>query len=109
MPLASAPAWSSDGGLVQLSTLQHPPVDILLVITELAAKQIGLEAGSINVDTPIEQLGIDSLGFLEFLFELEDHVGCPIPQKDVASVKTLRELASVIDALMVAAKSSTSA
>ena len=84
-------------------------MDILLVITELAAKQIGLDAGSINIDTPIDQLGIDSLGFLEFLFELEDHVGCPIPQKDVASVKTLRELASVIDALAAAAKPSTSA
>ena len=75
-------------------------------IKELAAKQFGGELDTIDADAPIDQLGIDSLGFLEFLFELEDKFEMPIPQDDVASVKTLRELATVIDGLM-AAKSAT--
>jgi acyl carrier protein len=76
----------------------------LVVIRELAAKQFGGDADSIDPDLPVDQLGIDSLGFLEFLFELEDEVGFPIPQKDVEGIKTLRELASVIDELSAAAK-----
>ena len=71
----------------------------LSVIRDLAAKQFGSEAETIDVDAPIDQLGIDSLGFLEFLFELEDLVGFPIPQKEVEGVKTLRELATLIDGI----------
>lgn len=71
----------------------------LLVIKELAAKQFGTEPDAMDADAPVDQLGIDSLGFLEFLFELEDHFGFPIPQERVKSVRTLRELADVIDSL----------
>ena len=71
----------------------------LSVIRDLAAKQFGSDAETIDVDAPIDQLGIDSLGFLEFLFELEDVVGFPIPQKEVEGVKTLRELATLIDGI----------
>ena len=76
----------------------------LLTIKELAAKQFGGDAESVDADVPIDQLGIDSLGFIEFLFELEDLVAFPIPQQAVTGVKTLRELATVIDGLEAAAK-----
>ena len=81
-------------------------MDTLATIKELAAKQFGPEPESIDEDAPVDQLGIDSLGFLEFLFELEDKFGLPIPQAAVANVKTLGELAVVIDGL-IAAKSAT--
>ena len=76
-------------------------MDTLTRITELAATQFGGTADAIDADAPVSQLGIDSLGFLEFLFELEDKFGFPIPQEAVANVKTLRELAAAIDALVV--------
>jgi len=50
----------------------------------------------------VDQLGIDSLGFLEFLFELEDKFGISIPQESVADVKTLAELATAIDGVIAA-------
>lgn len=71
-------------------------MDTLLSIKELAAKQFGGDANAIDIDAPVDQLGIDSLGFLEFLFELEDKLGISIPQESVANVKTLRELADVV-------------
>lgn len=77
-------------------------MDSLPRIKELAAKQFGGEVDAIDADAPIDQLGIDSLGFLEFLFELEDKFEMPIPQEAVANVKTLREVAAVIDGLMSA-------
>ena len=75
----------------------------LQIIKELAAKQFGGEPESIDADAPVDKLGIDSLGFLEFLFELEDNFGIAIPQENVAGVKTLRELAAMIDSLKAAA------
>ena len=74
-------------------------MDTLLSIKELAAKQFGGDANDIDIDAPVDQLGIDSLGFLEFLFELEDKLGISIPQESVSNVKTLRELADVVDQL----------
>ncbi len=83
-------------------------MDTLASIKELAAKQFGGEPDKIDENMPVDQLGIDSLGFLEFLFELEDHFSLSIPQESVANVRTLRELATVIDGLIVA-KAATSA
>ena len=74
-------------------------METLSAIKELAAKQFGGDASSVDADLPVDQLGIDSLGFLEFLFELEDHFGFPIPQDAVTNVRTLRELAAVLDGL----------
>jgi acyl carrier protein len=75
-------------------------VNTLLTIKELAAKQFGVDATTINEDAPVSELGIDSLGFLEFLFELEDKLSLSIPQESVNGVRTLRELATVIDGLI---------
>lgn len=77
-------------------------MDTLSRIKELAATQFGGTVESIDENAPVTELGIDSLGFLEFMFELEDKFGFPIPQEAVANVKTLRDLATVIDELRVA-------
>jgi len=69
-------------------------------IKDLAAKQFGGEAKAIDETAPVDRLGIDSLGFLEFLFELEDHFDISIPQERVVHVKTLRDLATEIDSLV---------
>jgi acyl carrier protein len=74
-------------------------LDTLQSIKELAAKQFGGEVDAIDENAPVDQLGIDSLGFLEFLFELEDKLGVSIPQEAVAKVRTLRELAEAVDQL----------
>jgi acyl carrier protein len=79
-------------------------MDTLDTIKELAAKQFGAEVDTIDENAPIDKMGIDSLGFLEFLFELEDVLGLSIPQDAVANVRTLAELATAIDGL-IAAKS----
>lgn len=77
-------------------------MDTLQTIKELAAKQFGGDPGAIDENAPVDKLGIDSLGFLEFMFELEDKFGFSIPQESVQHVKTLRELADAIDGLIAA-------
>jgi acyl carrier protein len=75
-------------------------METLNEIKELAAKQFGGEPDAIDETVPVDRLGIDSLGFLEFLFELEDHFDISIPQDRVVHVRTLRELATEIEALV---------
>lgn len=82
-------------------------MDTLQTVTELAARQFGADARQIDVNAPVDQLGIDSLDFLEFLFTLEDHFAISIPQDDVRDVRTLAGVAEVIDRL-VAIHASTS-
>ena len=77
-------------------------MDTLQKIKELAAAQFGTTADAIDDSAPLDQLGIDSLGFLEFLFELEDKFNIAIPQDAVANVKTLKALADVVDGLLAA-------
>jgi len=77
-------------------------METLSEIKDLAAKQFGGEPDSIDEAAPVDRLGIDSLGFLEFLFELEDHFDISIPQESVVNVRTLGDLAAVIDSLVAA-------
>jgi len=81
-------------------------MDTLSTITELAAKQFGRDASTIDADVPFDQLGADSLGLLEFLFELEDHFDLAIPQEDAAKAQNLRALAALIDRLVATAGAS---
>ena len=82
-------------------------MNTLSTIKELAATQFGGEPDAIDENAPVDQLGIDSLGFLEFLFELEDKLGISIPPESVNGVKTLAELAAAIDGLMTAKPATT--
>ena len=83
-------------------------METLTTIKELAAKQFGGDASAIDADVPFQQLGADSLGMLEFLFELEDHFDISIPQDDAAKVQNIRELAALIDRQLAAASASPS-
>jgi acyl carrier protein len=78
-------------------------MDTLSTITELAAKQFGRDASTIEADVPFDQLGADSLGLLEFLFELEDRFDVVIPQEDALKAQNLRALAALIDHLVATA------
>ena len=73
-------------------------MDTLHTIRSLAAAQFGGDADAIDVDVPVNQLGIDSLGLLEFLFELEDRFAVPIPPESLNGVPTLRQVAAAVDA-----------
>ena len=77
-------------------------LDTLHEIKVLAAAQFGGTPDEIDENAPVDQLGIDSLGFLEFLFELEDKLGISIPQDSVTGVRTLRQLADVVDTVIAA-------
>ena len=77
-------------------------MDTLHTIRSLAAAQFGGNADDIDVDVAVDHLGIDSLGLLEFLFELEDRFSVSIPPQAMPDVPTLREVAATVDAMLAA-------
>ena len=84
-------------------TSREASMTTLDAICELAATTFGGDASQLDPDAPIQQLGADSLGYLEFLFELEGRFDVVIDQEDAKHVKTIRELGALIDRLMAAA------
>ena len=69
-------------------------------IRDLAAKQFGGDPQAIDPDAPVESLGADSIGYLEFLFELEDAFGISIDQDEAKDIHTLRALCVLVDRLV---------
>jgi acyl carrier protein len=54
------------------------------------------------MDAPFDQVGIDSLGLVEFIFDLEDRFGVRIDPNQSNDLKTLRDLTAHIDSLLAA-------
>ena len=77
-------------------------MDTLSTIVNMAATQFGGDAATIDVDAPIQTLGADSLGYLEFLFELEGQFNITIETESAKGVKTLRELGALVDQIVAA-------
>ena len=69
-------------------------------IKQAAAETFEVDAKTIDVDAPFDQVGIDSLGLVEFIFDLEDRYGIRFDAQKSNDLKTLRDLASYIDSLV---------
>ena len=74
-------------------------MNTLDTIKQAAAESFEVDAASINVDAPFDQVGIDSLGLVEFIFDLEDRFGVRFDPKQSNDLQTLRDLATLIDSL----------
>ena len=67
-------------------------------LQELAIARFGEPARGLDPDADIfEALGIDSMGALDLLTDLEEAFGVEIPDYEVQGVHTLRGLAEVIE------------
>lgn len=71
---------------------------IIEKVKELLAEQLGIDAKTINDDSNIlEDLGADSLDIIEMLMTLEDEYGVTIPDDQINQVKTVKEVAELIE------------
>lgn len=48
-------------------------------IRAMLVKDFRLDAGKLTLDAPLEDLGIDSIGIAELIFNLEDEFGLKLP------------------------------
>jgi acyl carrier protein len=75
------------------------------VISAVLIEQFHLEAGAVEPQVALDQLGLDSLALMEFVFAVEDRLGIRIPEDRLdprqAGV-TLERLALLLDEARVA-------
>ncbi len=71
---------------------------IIEKVKELLAEQLGIDAGTIADEANIlEDLGADSLDIIEMLMTLEDEYGITIPDDKINQVKTVKQVAELIE------------
>ncbi len=66
-------------------------------LIELVASKFDKKVEDLSPETTLESLGIDSLGKIELIFDLEDHFNVRVPNED-AKVDNLGEVAALLDA-----------
>ncbi|MFT7775727.1 acyl carrier protein [Roseateles sp.] len=68
----------------------------------LAQRELGAEALNGKVETPFAELGLDSLGLVDFMFTVEDHFHVSIEHDRALQNPTLAGLATLVDELVAA-------
>ena len=67
-------------------------MDTLGRIKELAIKELALDPDKIDPNSPLADLGVDSLTFIEFMFKIEDEFNVKVSDEDLRSIKCLADL-----------------
>jgi acyl carrier protein len=78
-------------------------MDTLTRIKDLAIKELSLDAGKLDPNAPLADLGIDSLTFIEFMFKIEDEFGVKVSDEDLRGIKCLADLERHVAASLQAA------
>ncbi|GHU93431.1 acyl carrier protein [Clostridia bacterium] len=72
-------------------------------VTNAVSERTGRKPSEILPDTDVRgELGMDSLDAVELMMELEDEFGISIPSEKSAELKTVTEIAELIDSLKAA-------
>ena len=74
-------------------------LDILCVIAE---RELGATALIEKAAMPFAELGMDSLGLVDFMFTVEDHFHVTIEHDRALQTPTLAGLAALVDELLAA-------
>lgn len=71
-------------------------------LCNIAQRELGAEALTDKADTPFAELGLDSLGLVDFMFTVEDHFHVNIEHDRALRNPTLAGLATLVDELLAA-------
>ncbi len=71
--------------------------DRLELFKEIAAEVVEKDFSKIQEATPISELGIDSLGMLEIIGEMERRLKVRLPDEALAGVETVQNLLDVVE------------
>lgn len=78
-------------------------------LCSIAQRELGAEALNDKVDTPFSELGMDSLGLVDFMFTVEYHFHVSIEHDRALQNPTLTGLAALVDELLAAKAEPTAA
>jgi len=74
-------------------------MDTLDIIRRLAADTLGVPEESLRRATTLSEAGIDSLTAIDLVFAVEAHYGIMIAADELARLRSLQDLAAVVDRL----------
>jgi acyl carrier protein len=77
-------------------------MDTIEKLKRLIHQEYDIEPSTIDADQPFASYNVDSLTLAELLFAIEDNFHVVVPDEALATVTNLRELASMLDALLAA-------
>jgi acyl carrier protein len=73
--------------------------DTLERVRRLIAGYLKIPAETIGEDSKLDELGLDSLGALELVFEIEEEFGIKVPDERIPELRTVRAVCDGIEAL----------
>jgi acyl carrier protein len=66
-------------------------------VIAILAKKLNIEPKKIGPDTRLAQdLGVDSFGAVELMFEIEEAFGLKIPDSDIDNVRTVKDITAYV-------------
>lgn len=66
-------------------------------IKKLISEKFFVDINSITTETKLSDITEDSMGRIELLFELEQHLDKKIPEEDILSMETIADLLHVVN------------
>jgi len=76
---------------------QDPLVELCRLVAEVSTVP-GQEARVVNAETVLEELALDSLARLSLALRIDEVLGVPLPDEDIAAASTVADLARRIEA-----------
>jgi len=72
-------------------------MDVLQFTREFLSEQYGVSPETITPDTKLDDLGVDSLMFIDLVFEFEDKFGVHATNDDIAKLSTIGEFVDLVN------------
>lgn len=67
-------------------------MELQQIVFEVISQELPRSAVTVSLDTPLEELGMDSLKAITVMYELEDRLNIEIPSEAFDSLKNVRDI-----------------
>jgi acyl carrier protein len=72
-------------------------VEVQEMVLDVISRELPLSSGTLLLDTPLEEIGIDSLKAITILFELEDRLNIEIPNEIFDSLQNVNDIVQYLE------------
>ena len=79
--------------------MSNPSKNTLATVQAIVAEELDIAITELLPDRPLEELGVDSLGIIEVMFNLEESFDIRMGDERVP-IKTVQDIANIVDKLI---------
>jgi acyl carrier protein len=77
--------------------MSNPDFDVITLLQRAARAVQGRELPELTLATRLAEIGVDSVGLLEMVGSVEDHIGLRLPDEEIARLATVADVADLIE------------